>query len=213
MRERTHEEAASALKNSGTEVTLVVEYRPTEYADFQQRLQALQEDQDNTKPVSDSPPADGPAPVKQLYVRFVNVICKQITCACTFIPFMLYSHLWSLKSIIHIHTICRTYTCTMLYAFYPIKTSVVESSNNRAVCNTFITCTYLSPNVVSLRALFDYDCNKDDDRPSQGLSFKHGDILHILNGSDEEWWQAALVGNHADDGPLGIIPSRKRYNM
>ena len=67
------------------------------------------------------------------------------------------------------------------------------------------------PQILLLRALFDYDCNKDDDRPSQGLSFKHGDILHILNGSDEEWWQAALVGNHADDGPLGIIPSTKRY--
>lgn len=61
------------------------------------------------------------------------------------------------------------------------------------------------------RALFDYDSITDDDRPSHGLSFKHGDILHILNGSDEEWWQAALVGNHADDGPQGIIPSKKRY--
>lgn len=60
------------------------------------------------------------------------------------------------------------------------------------------------------RALFDHDSSKDDDCPSQGLSFKHGDILHILNGSDEEWWQAALVGNHADDGPQGLIPSKKR---
>lgn len=50
----------------------------------------------------------------------------------------------------------------------------------------------------------------DDDIPSYGLSFKHGDILHVLNGSDEEWWQAALVGNHGDDGPQGIIPSKKR---
>ena len=61
-----------------------------------------------------------------------------------------------------------------------------------------------------IRALFDYDSNADDDIPSHGLSFKHGDILHVLNGSDEEWWQAALVGNHGDDGPQGIIPSRKR---
>ena len=69
MREHTHEEAASALKNSGVEVTLVVQYRPTEYADFQQRLQQLQDEQDSApKPMS--PPADGPAPVKQLYVRY-----------------------------------------------------------------------------------------------------------------------------------------------
>lgn len=69
MREHTHEEAASALKNSGTEVTLIVEYRPTEYADFQQRLQQLQDEQESApKPMS--PPVDGPAPVKQLYVRY-----------------------------------------------------------------------------------------------------------------------------------------------
>jgi len=61
-----------------------------------------------------------------------------------------------------------------------------------------------------VRALFDYDSSKDDDRPSQGLTFKHGDILHILNGSNDEWWQAALVGSHADDGPQGLIPSKKR---
>lgn len=61
-----------------------------------------------------------------------------------------------------------------------------------------------------VRALFDYDANKDDDCPSLGLSFSHGDILHILNSGDEEWWQAALVGNHADDGPQGLIPSKSR---
>ena len=60
------------------------------------------------------------------------------------------------------------------------------------------------------RALFDYDSTKDDDRPTAGLTFKHGDILHILNGNNDEWWQAALVGNHADDGPQGLIPSKKR---
>lgn len=63
---------------------------------------------------------------------------------------------------------------------------------------------------ISYRALFDHDAIKDDDCPSYGLSFKHGDILHILNGSDEEWWQAALVGSYADDGPQGLIPSKKR---
>ena len=68
-------------------------------------------------------------------------------------------------------------------------------------------CMYL---FISYRALFDHDAIKDDDCPSYGLSFKHGDILHILNGSDEEWWQAALVGSYADDGPQGLIPSKKR---
>ena len=61
------------------------------------------------------------------------------------------------------------------------------------------------------RALFEYNAGKDDDRPAQGLSFSHGDILHILNIGDDEWWQAALVGNHAEDGPQGLIPSKNRY--
>ncbi|XP_064393850.1 disks large 1 tumor suppressor protein-like [Halichondria panicea] len=124
MHDCTHEEAATALKNSGTTVTLVVEHKSEEYKEFQARLQQVQANESGVSPQ----PSDGPALVKQLYVR----------------------------------------------------------------------------------ALFDYDSNKDDDRPSQGLSFKHGDILHVLNGSDDEWWQAALVGNHGDDGPSGIIPGRKR---
>ena len=71
-------------------------------------------------------------------------------------------------------------------------------------------CLSVQSPVAAHRAVFDYDCTRDDDRPSQGLSFKHGDILHVLNGSDEEWWQAALVGNHAEDGSQGLIPSKKR---
>ena len=67
MQDRTHEEAASALKNSGPSVTLVVEYRRQEYDEFQARLQQLQSEGTQSSP----PPADGPAPVKQLYVRYV----------------------------------------------------------------------------------------------------------------------------------------------
>ena len=62
-----------------------------------------------------------------------------------------------------------------------------------------------------VRALFDYDSNKEADRPGEGISFHHGDILHVINGSDEEWWQACLVGSHAEDGPQGLIPSKRRW--
>lgn len=61
------------------------------------------------------------------------------------------------------------------------------------------------------RALFDYDPARDSGLPGRGLSFKHGDILHVTNASDDEWWQARkLVGSGTDQG-LGIIPSKKRY--
>lgn len=72
---------------------------------------------------------------------------------------------------------------------------------------------FIPTDTFVFRALFDYDSTADDDCPTHGLSFKHGDILHVLNGSDGEWWQAALVGNHADDGPQGLIPSSKRSNQ
>uniref|UniRef100_A0A1X7SUZ0 Guanylate kinase-like domain-containing protein n=3 Tax=Amphimedon queenslandica TaxID=400682 RepID=A0A1X7SUZ0_AMPQE len=48
------------------------------------------------------------------------------------------------------------------------------------------------------------------DRPGEAVSFQQGDILHVLNGSDEEWWQAALVGPSAEDGVQGLIPSKQR---
>ena len=46
------------------------------------------------------------------------------------------------------------------------------------------------------RALFDYDRTRDSCLPSQGLSFSYGDILHVINASDDEWWQARLVTPH-----------------
>ncbi|XP_056607298.1 disks large homolog 1 isoform X10 [Triplophysa dalaica] len=58
-----------------------------------------------------------------------------------------------------------------------------------------------------VRALFDYDITKDSGLPSQGLNFRFGDILHVLNASDEEWWQARHV---TPDGEMGVIPSKKR---
>ena len=41
-----------------------------------------------------------------------------------------------------------------------------------------------------VRALYDYDPSQDDGLPSRGLGFYYGDILHVTNASDDEWWQA-----------------------
>ncbi|XP_008550246.1 disks large 1 tumor suppressor protein isoform X10 [Microplitis demolitor] len=62
-----------------------------------------------------------------------------------------------------------------------------------------------------VRALFDYDPNKDDGLPSRGLAFRYGEILHVTNASDDEWWQARRVTPHGDEEGLGIIPSRRRW--
>lgn len=90
-----------------------------------------------------------------------------------------------------------------------------------------------------VRALFDYDPNKDDGLPSRGLAFRHGDILHVVNASDDEWWQARRISSGsgiavpatssgalgascgAVDGDsqsgsvshawMGIVPSKRRW--
>ena len=60
------------------------------------------------------------------------------------------------------------------------------------------------------RALFDYDKTKDSGLPSQGLSFKYGDILHVTNASDDEWWQARRLNAMGDEEGRGVIPSKRR---
>ncbi|XP_047660664.1 disks large homolog 2 isoform X17 [Tachysurus fulvidraco] len=61
-----------------------------------------------------------------------------------------------------------------------------------------------------VRALFDYDRLKDSGLPSQGLSFRYGDILHVINASDDEWWQARRVTPDGDSEEMGVIPSKRR---
>ncbi|XP_041697450.1 discs large homolog 1-like protein isoform X8 [Coregonus clupeaformis] len=61
-----------------------------------------------------------------------------------------------------------------------------------------------------VRALFDYDKTKDSGLPSQGLNFKFGDILHVVNASDDEWWQARQVTPEGEAEEVGVIPSKRR---
>jgi disks large protein 1 len=62
-----------------------------------------------------------------------------------------------------------------------------------------------------VRALFDYDPHKDDGLPSRGLSFNYGDILHVTNASDDEWWQARKLLPNGEEAGLGIVPSKQRW--
>ncbi|XP_059616760.1 disks large 1 tumor suppressor protein isoform X6 [Phlebotomus argentipes] len=62
-----------------------------------------------------------------------------------------------------------------------------------------------------VRALFDYDPNRDDGLPSRGLPFKHGDVLHVTNASDDEWWQARRVLGDGEEEGIGIVPSKRRW--
>uniref|UniRef100_A0A8C6XWR7 DLG4 protein n=1 Tax=Naja naja TaxID=35670 RepID=A0A8C6XWR7_NAJNA len=63
-----------------------------------------------------------------------------------------------------------------------------------------------------IRALFDYDKTKDCGFLSQALSFHFGDVLHVIDASDEEWWQARRVHPDGDSDELGFIPSKRRLS-
>ncbi|GMR59190.1 hypothetical protein PMAYCL1PPCAC_29385 [Pristionchus mayeri] len=60
-----------------------------------------------------------------------------------------------------------------------------------------------------LRALFDYHPNDDLFVPCRelGLPFSRGDVLHILDTSDSNWWQATVDGSNCREELAGIIPS------
>lgn len=62
--------------------------------------------------------------------------------------------------------------------------------------------------VCYMRALFDYETSEDTLLPCKeiGLSFRHGDILQVVNQKDPNWWQAKIVGSN---GPAGLIPSQE----
>lgn len=64
-----------------------------------------------------------------------------------------------------------------------------------------------------VRALFDYDPNRDDGLPSRGLPFRHGDVLHVTNASDDEWWQARRVVGDGEEEGKSIHPMRFRERM
>ena len=68
----------------------------------------------------------------------------------------------------------------------------------------------ISSSLALYRALFDYDKTKDSGLPSQGLSFKYGDILHVTNASDDEWWQARRLNALGEEEGRGVIPSKRR---
>jgi hypothetical protein len=62
-----------------------------------------------------------------------------------------------------------------------------------------------------VRALFDYDPSRDSGLPGKGIQFQYGDILHVTNATDDEWWQSRRVNVDGVEEDLGIIPSKKRF--
>ncbi|KAG9509737.1 MAGUK p55 subfamily member 5, partial [Fragariocoptes setiger] len=63
---------------------------------------------------------------------------------------------------------------------------------------------------LNLKALFDYDAHNDPYIPCKelGISFCKGDILHVIDQSDPNWWQAHRNDDSCTNSTLaGLIPS------
>ncbi|XP_064621850.1 protein PALS1-like isoform X2 [Lineus longissimus] len=64
--------------------------------------------------------------------------------------------------------------------------------------------------LVHVRAHFNYDPEEDMYIPCRelGISFVKGDILHIINQDDANWWQAFREGEEDHTSLAGLIPSK-----
>lgn len=78
-----------------------------------------------------------------------------------------------------------------------------------ATANSPVAAPPQQPNVVHLKAHFDYDPEDDLYIPCKelGISFMKGDILHVISQEDANWWQAFREGEE-DQTLAGLIPSR-----
>ncbi|XP_062411465.1 discs large homolog 1-like protein [Sardina pilchardus] len=64
-----------------------------------------------------------------------------------------------------------------------------------------------------VRALFDYDSRRESRGASPTLDFCFGDILHVVNAVDDDWWQARRVTAHGEEEDIGVIPSKRRVEL
>ncbi|TNM93862.1 hypothetical protein fugu_002038 [Takifugu bimaculatus] len=61
-----------------------------------------------------------------------------------------------------------------------------------------------------IRALFEYDKQWDCGVLSQALDFNFGEVFHVMDSTDDEWWQARRVNQQGELEELGYVPSKKR---
>lgn len=65
-----------------------------------------------------------------------------------------------------------------------------SSTSSHDSANSFPNCK-----VIHYKAFFDYNPAEDLYIPCRelGVSFRRGDLLHIIDSSDDHWWQAFKV--------------------
>lgn len=106
-------------------------------------------------------------------------------------------------------------TVTLVVQYRPDEYNRFEAKihdlREHMMMNTTGTLRTSQKRSLYVRALFDYDPLRDSGLPSRGLPFRFGDILHVINASDDEWWQARkLLPDGEEDTVFGVIPSKRR---
>lgn len=92
---------------------------------------------------------------------------------------------------------------------YQIFESKIEKLRNDVIAQSRMGT--LSKKSEYVRALFDYDPQRESSvPPHRSMGFNYGDVLHIVNASDDEWWTARKVLDNGEETTEGVIPSKKR---
>ncbi|XP_054153935.1 disks large homolog 4-like [Oppia nitens] len=106
-------------------------------------------------------------------------------------------------------------TVTLVVQYRPEEYNRFEAKihdlREHMMMNTTGTLRTSQKKSLYVRALFDYDPLRDSGLPSRGLPFRFGDILHVINASDDEWWQSRkLLPDGEEETGFGIIASKRR---
>uniref|UniRef100_A0A6Q2ZJ81 Discs, large homolog 4a (Drosophila) n=1 Tax=Esox lucius TaxID=8010 RepID=A0A6Q2ZJ81_ESOLU len=105
-------------------------------------------------------------------------------------------------------------TVTIIAQYRPEEYSRFEAKIHdlrEQMMNSSMTSGTLRANrTFYVRALFDYDKTSDCGLLSQALGFNFGEVLHVTDCSDEEWWTARRLGPQGELEDVGYIPSKRR---
>ncbi|OQR79145.1 MAGUK p55 subfamily member 5-like, partial [Tropilaelaps mercedesae] len=103
------------------------------------------------------------------------------------------------KSVNQVCDILANMTGTLTFLIVPSRQYVEDPGKT----------TLVQAPVLHVKAHFDYDAEDDMYIPCRelGICFQKGDILHVINRQDSNWWQAYRDGDD-EQSLAGLIPSK-----
>ncbi|KAG1683813.1 Disks large 1 tumor suppressor protein [Nymphon striatum] len=196
LRNATHEQAAAALKGAGQTISMIAQYRPEGNSQFlNHKLKLL------------------------MGLREQDYIVGELEVGVSLSPFMgIPLEVQFRLPITFSKQAVNSFgdmECPSSKEFFSPEYNRFEAKIHdlrEQMLSTSGSLRTIQKRSLYVRALFDYDPTKDSGLPSRGLLFQFGDILHVTNASDDEWWQAKkFLPSGEEESGYGIIPSKRRY--